>query len=350
MEGRDMTSETSWLPAESKVRDFPWLWVWIALVVSLSVGGVILYELWGKGTSEHQDAFDAAWKTAAGVLAILATFITVHRLRLSQAEHRLRESADNFSQSDAIERRIIELFTKASDQLGSDKPAVRLAGLHALERLGQSNPSYRQTVVNVICAYLRMPFTLPSADSRGRAIIRERASLFGGADTPGSKEQLEELQVRQTAQQILRDHLNPGRYTMTRYDHVIYDGPVPGFWPGMSIDLSDATLMQFNLGYCELGNAGFRRTRFFGITSFSNIKIRGFAEFGDAEFSSIPTFNGADIGDSYFGNAFCRDMIPFLVDPVPPKGYYMLPVEESEGKYVYYFTDRQPSSTDDDRR
>jgi hypothetical protein len=29
----------------------------------------------------------------------------------------------------------------------------------AVEQLGQDNPNYRQTVVDVICAYLRMPYT-----------------------------------------------------------------------------------------------------------------------------------------------------------------------------------------------
>jgi hypothetical protein len=58
---------------------------------------------------------------------------------------------------------VTELYTKAADQLGSDKAPVRLAGLYALERLAQDNPSQRQTIVNVICAYLQMPYTTPEA-------------------------------------------------------------------------------------------------------------------------------------------------------------------------------------------
>ncbi len=65
--------------------------------------------------------------------------------------------------TDATERRVTELYTKAADQLGSDKAPVRLAGLYALGRLAQDNPSQRQTIVNVICAYLQMPYTPPGA-------------------------------------------------------------------------------------------------------------------------------------------------------------------------------------------
>ncbi|MGH3876098.1 MAG: hypothetical protein ACRDSK_03580 [Actinophytocola sp.] len=40
---------------------------------------------------------------------------------------------------------------------------VGLGGLSALERLAQdsADPALRQTVVNVVCAYLRMPYTEP---------------------------------------------------------------------------------------------------------------------------------------------------------------------------------------------
>jgi hypothetical protein len=54
---------------------------------------------------------------------------------------------------DAGERRITELYTKAADQLGSDRAPVRLAGLYALARLGETAESQRQTIVNVVCAY-----------------------------------------------------------------------------------------------------------------------------------------------------------------------------------------------------
>jgi hypothetical protein len=46
-------------------------------------------------------------------------------------------------------------------QLGSENAPVRLAGLYALERLAQDNKNQRQTIVNVICAHLQMPYTPP---------------------------------------------------------------------------------------------------------------------------------------------------------------------------------------------
>src|SRR6185437_11200917 len=59
---------------------------------------------------------------------------------------------------DATERHITELYTTAVEQLGSDQPSIRSSGLYALELLAQDNPAHRQATVNVMCAYLRMPF------------------------------------------------------------------------------------------------------------------------------------------------------------------------------------------------
>jgi hypothetical protein len=69
-----------------------------------------------------------------------------------------QEIATVLSDLDATERRVTELYAVAVEQLGSDKAPVRLRGLYALERLAQDNPAHRQTIVNVICAYLRTPF------------------------------------------------------------------------------------------------------------------------------------------------------------------------------------------------
>ena len=79
-----------------------------------------------------------------------------------------QEIATLLSDLDTTEQRITELYTKAVEQLGSNKVPVRFGGLHGLERLAQDNPAHRQTIVNVICAYLRMPFS-PRRQSASRS-------------------------------------------------------------------------------------------------------------------------------------------------------------------------------------
>src|SRR5262249_1027495 len=55
-------------------------------------------------------------------------------------------------------RTLNERFATAADQLGSDKPAVRLAGVYAMAGLADDWEENRQTCVDVLCAYLRMPY------------------------------------------------------------------------------------------------------------------------------------------------------------------------------------------------
>ncbi len=243
----------------------------MALGSGLAVGAVVLWLLWGGDLSSHRGAFDMAWKSAASVLAILATFITVHRFRLNQAEHRAKLRADEFARADAVERRVTELYTKAADQLGSDKAPVRMAGLYALERLAHGNPDHRQTIVSVVGAYLRMPFDLPeSLDDEQKEQMRSAT---------------EELEVRKTAQRILSTHL--------RIRNSRDAGESAVHWPGLSIDLSGARLVDFSLSWCRLVHARFDRAVFHGQTHFHQTEFLGDARFPGATFHGDADFTEA---------------------------------------------------------
>jgi hypothetical protein len=56
-------------------------------------------------------------------------------------------------------RTLNERFATAAGQLGSDKPPeVRLAGVYAMAGLADDWEENRQTCVDVLCSYLRMPY------------------------------------------------------------------------------------------------------------------------------------------------------------------------------------------------
>ena len=67
-----------------------------------------------------------------------------------------RETAAGVAQrvaTDALAKR----YQDAAIQLGSDKAAVTLAGVYAMARLADDWPEQRQSCVDVLCSYLRMP-------------------------------------------------------------------------------------------------------------------------------------------------------------------------------------------------
>jgi uncharacterized protein YjbI with pentapeptide repeats len=97
------------------------------------------------------------------------------QLQLTQEELRLSR-----------ESQVAERFTKAIEQLGSDKLDVRLGGIYALERLAHDSPQRdHPTVVEVLGAFVRegsRRYDTPPP-KQGRA---EEAAVKLGATTPGT--------------------------------------------------------------------------------------------------------------------------------------------------------------------
>lgn len=168
------------------------------------------------------------------------------RRDLAQKEH-----AQRHTEADAEERRITELYAKAVEQLGSDKPAVRLGGLYALERLAQNTRAQRHTVLNVLCAYLRMPFE------------------------PGHEQ---EKHVRIAGQRILAEHLRPDS---------------GAFWPDVDLDLRGATLFDFQFDRCRVGSAQFTAATFDGDADLGGTTFLERADFDRATFTGNARFSEA---------------------------------------------------------
>jgi uncharacterized protein YjbI with pentapeptide repeats len=199
---------------------------------------------------------------------------------------------------DATERRITELYTKAVEQLGIDKAPVRLGGLYALERLAQDTPAHRQTIVNVMCAYLRMPFSPAAPTSKpvpegvkdpGDPATKTETRTIADDDT-----WQQEKQVRLTAQRILAEHLRGDRAE----DQQPADSPSTLFWLGIRLDLTGATLIDFNLENSVVADASFRGATFTGHSRFREATFTSGADFGGATFNSFAMFGKATFNGS----------------------------------------------------
>ncbi|VVJ18357.1 Uncharacterised protein [Amycolatopsis camponoti] len=233
---------------------------------------------------------------AAGLGAGLALALTTRRQWLA-------ERAQGHTEDDTADRRVTELYTMAVGQLGSDNAAVRVGGLYALERLAQDNASHRQTIVEVICGYLRIsdntlrnPYKAMTADA---SIADGRGTLSGAPDRRTDRD-VAELQVRLTAERILTTHLQPDR----SWADIPHN---PKFWSNIDLDLSGANLVDFNLHNCQVANANFRNATFAGTTDFGGIRFERHADFtgteflGDADFSLAEFLWHATFGQAHFG-------------------------------------------------
>ncbi|WP_133306057.1 pentapeptide repeat-containing protein [Microbispora triticiradicis] len=324
-------------PALRPPRAAAWWIVLAVLLVGAAAGGTLW---WLLADLAHQSAgqpvpgagsargeiLRTALAAGAGVGAAITLALAFRRQNHQELHSfitaRHAERVATATEHDAAERRVTDLYTKAAEQLGHDRAAVRLAGLYALERLAQDNPLHRQTIVNVICAYLRMPYAAPESASareseRKAALLaarrRYRAARLGALAVPDHAPRQEtdregELQVRLTAQRVLAEHLRDDR-PLSTWDE---SPPSPRYWEGMRLDLTGATLIDFELtrarftgsfdGVTFSGRAGFDFVTFSGDAGFDRVTFTGDADFARAIFSGEARFGGAAFsGEARFG-------------------------------------------------
>lgn len=273
-------------PADSdrkdiKIISLPWFILGL-LLVAASTWIATSWLLAEADDGQRIDAIRTGLTIGAGTGGAMALIISARRQWLGERSHLHDMSVSQENLKDAQERRITELQANASDQISSDSAAARLSGLYTLERLAQNNPEYRQTITNILCAYLRMPFK--SANN-----IED---INQTSETPPANRQ-EEKEVRLTAQEILVTHLRQDPATGSTY-----------FWSDISLDLSRATLIDFNFDDCQVknficksadiqGSSSFRRSMF-ETSDFSHTTFRETAQFSQSEFSRSAIFEFSD--------------------------------------------------------
>jgi uncharacterized protein YjbI with pentapeptide repeats len=231
-------------------------------------------------------------------------------LLLAVRRQRHAEQVHDHTVDDAAERRVTDLYTKAVEQLGHADAAVRLGGLYALERVAQNNPRQRQTIVNVLCAYLRMPYTPPPAADTTPAVTGPVTDLplpRTATTWDGGRDPYQELQVRLTAQRILSTHLTlPPEVTAADEIGTVTASADQPFWPDIDLDLTGATLIDWTLDRASLRNATFTSATFTGTSPawFNKAIFTGNAWFYEATFTSDAWFGEATFtGNAWFEKA-----------------------------------------------
>ncbi|MFJ7592226.1 pentapeptide repeat-containing protein [Streptomyces sp. NPDC097617] len=169
-----------------------------------------------------------------------------------------------------------ERFTSVVDQLGNESEAVRLGAVHALAGLADDAPTrdLRQTCIDVLCAYLHLPYTAIADLPEGDAQARHRYLAL--------------REVRHTVIRLIRNHLrlapeHPRSWQGHQFDFttVTFDG---GDFSGAVF--SGGTVNFFGAEFSG-STVNFAKARFSGgKVVFRNTKISsGLVNFYGAVFS-----------------------------------------------------------------
>jgi hypothetical protein len=239
-----------------------------AIAVTVATTAVLLLV---EPMAPRSEAVRTGALSGGAVVALYALWLNDRRRRIEEDRHELEgvKVAD-------------ERFARSVELLGNEADQVRVGALYSLVWLAGSNPRYKQTVLEVLCAYLRRPFDHPE--------LRDEPD---GAAEESDPEADREREVRLTAQRLITDVLPWG----TDPDPRIYD-----------LDLSGARLEHFRLEGRRIGRLIARRARFHGITRLGQLEASKPVLFTDASFLGRLDLHAARLdGGVSFQRAQFRD-------------------------------------------
>lgn len=223
--------------------------VLLATGTLLTVGGGLMLADPKAGLTE---ALKTGGLGAGSVVALYALWLNDRRRRTDEQRQRLEtERAEHDRERVSDER-----FAKAVELLGHEADQVRVGALYALAGIARQRPEYTQTVLDVLCAYLRRPFKITS--------------------DPGDRYS-PEGEVRRAAQQLLRDLL-----------------PKPGSdGPRYDLDLMGATLSRLDLSNRIVGRIRIQDAKLHRVTHLDRSEFHGNVYFTRATFHGPLDWAGA---------------------------------------------------------
>lgn len=260
--------------------------IWGGVGVGILVVGGAIAVAWGLASptshDEWADSIRSAVLAAGAVAAVPAGYVAYRKQQTAELvrdderekqQHVVAQAAIDNARADYLEqqrREELALATQRADakdyrdryaaaagQLGSDKAAIRLAGVYALVQLadewGQSEQEQRQVCIDVLCGYLRMPW-------------------------PGRTDDREESEIRAAILRTVASRLQSDR-------------PEPAAWWTNDFDLTGAHLPSVNFAGVRLdGEFTAESARFDGPTVFEDARFSKNANFNRAVFTGPVDF------------------------------------------------------------
>ncbi|MEU9565538.1 hypothetical protein AB0D16_26520 [Streptomyces sp. NPDC048161] len=249
--------------------------MWITVPLALATAGALgwgifayAYDYFAMAAADQKppkpvdinDVLKATVTALTLIGAVLAALYAYRKQMLSEGDaHRADAS------------QLADRYTAAAEQLGHDQAAVRLAGVYALARLADDWKEQRQVCIDVLCAYLRIPYE-PDPTALGYRV--------------GERE------VRHTINLVIRDHLQqPDSPTAWCTYHFNFSGIA---FDRFDLDLSNCHFQgvlgfgdaTFRDGVVNLRNATFSG----GMTTFFRTEFSG----GTVDFT-YSTFSGSRV-------------------------------------------------------
>ena len=267
----------TWIPGAAQKADTSWLnIVATALTIVGGIGGAVALVV----------AFRKQW---------ISETHTVPRERHAAELAEAGEARAQAAEARETDRGNHDRYGAAVTQLGSDNPTVRLAGAYALANLADEWLEHREQCVDVLCAYLRLPWDPSPSEDSAHLQVEAPTPVGDGRQTFASRVDDGENEVRKTILRILASHLQP-------------DDSRPhseASWTPLPLDFTAATLPAINWSNCIVSaKSPFTGATFTGDAWFDGATFTDDADFAQVTFTGVASFDGATFSrNASFSNA-----------------------------------------------
>ncbi len=276
----------------------------------------------------------------AGLFAALALIYTARNFTL--ARRQLDMSLQAMEQTDRSQRRTLELteqgqvtdrYTRAVEQLGSDRLDVRIGGIYALERIALDSPRDHPTVIEVLAAFVREhsfelaqhPLVIGGTEQKIRADVEAAMSTLGRLNGEYGVKEINLGGVNLHRGNLNAINLSGSNMIGATATHAFLN----------RANLEEATLFRSDLSGAFLSRANLKRANLVGAvltgatlsySDLSGAELRGavltdaklsYADLSGAELRGA-VLTGADASDAKFNDVDFVGWTSFDGKQVPP--------------------------------
>lgn len=311
--GAPNRSRTTWRDRLGRHRLFAALLAGLVGLVVLGAAFVVLpgvvvdHDLAGA-TVPAQDRLNAVnnvrttlLQLVGGLVVLFGAYATWRQLRVSQDG--LRATQEGY---------VTDRFSRAVDQLGSDKLDVRIGGLHALWRIAEQSARDREAIISIQAAYLRTHLPWPPSGAGGPAAavpVNDIAPL----ETRAADAQVALTALGVLCQQREQSWVNLSFTDLRRADcdglwlpEVNFDRACMEAAGLYRVNLVQSSLVSVNLRHADLTTAILQRARCV-LADLRGAKLVS-ADLRDADFT------GADLREANLRKADARGAILHRAD------------------------------------
>ncbi|MEU4411502.1 pentapeptide repeat-containing protein [Streptosporangium sp. NPDC023963] len=261
-----------------------------------------VHGLAGKDLAAALDAIRGrALTIATGLIALVAVYYTARNAATARRAFELSEQGHRLSEQGQVTDR----YTKAIEQLGSDKLDIRLGGIYALERIARDHP----TVMEVLAAFVREHSQDVETDEAGDAQPRDpslRTDLQAAVTVIGRRAVDQDAPGARI--NFAGAHLNHADFTNANFTDANFNSAHLNH-----ADLTNAKLTRASLNSAQLVNANLAEARL-TCADFTDARLRranlASAELDTADFTRailiLANLTGANLMDANFGHAVLK--------------------------------------------